>query len=375
MSNYFTRADNSVLSRWWWTVDKWSLGALAGLIAVGALLTYAASPASAGRIGLDSFHFVRQQAVLLPVALALMLGVSVLSARWVKRLAVILLGVALLGMVLTLLVGAEYKGASRWLSLFGQSLQPSEMMRPTLAVFGAWMLAQTRKEPGFPGLLITVATVGLVIWILVSQPDLGMATLIGAVALVQLFVAGLPVIWVVSVIGLGLTGLVAAYYALPHVAGRINAFRDPSGSDTYQIDRSLEAFVNGGVFGRGPGEGTVKALLPDAHSDFIFAVAGEEFGLIACLVIVGLYAFVVLRGMARVLEEENFFVILAATGLLAGFGLQALVNMASALSLIPTKGMTLPFISYGGSSLLALALGMGMLLALTREGAGKAGHA
>lgn len=375
MSSYFTRADNSVLSRWWWTVDKWSLGALAGLIAIGALLTYAASPASAGRIGLDSFHFVRQQAVLLPIALAIMLGVSTFSARWVKRVAVILLGVALLGMLLTLVIGAEYKGASRWLSLFGQSMQPSELMRPTLAVFCAWMLSQTRKEPGFPGLLITVTTVALIIWILVSQPDLGMATLIGSVTLVQLFVAGLPVIWVASVIGTGFVGLVAAYYTLPHVAGRINAFRDPSGSDTYQIDRSLEAFVNGGIFGRGPGEGTVKALLPDAHSDFIFAVAGEEFGLIACLVIVGLYAFVVLRGMARVMEEENFFVVLAATGLLAGFGLQAMVNMASALSLIPTKGMTLPFISYGGSSLMALALGMGMVLALTREGAGKAGHA
>jgi len=375
MSGYFTRADNSVLSRWWWTIDKWSLGALAGLIAIGALLTYAASPASAGRIGLDSFHFVRQQAVLLPFALAIMLGISVLSARWVKRLAVILLGVALFGMLLTLVVGAEYKGASRWLSLFGQSMQPSELMRPTLAVFSAWMLSQTRKEPGFPGLAITVTTVALVIWILVSQPDLGMATLIGSVTLVQLFVAGMPILWVASVVGTGLAGLIVAYYTLPHVAGRINAFRDPSGSDTYQIDRSLEAFVNGGVFGRGPGEGTVKALLPDAHSDFIFAVAGEEFGLIACLLIVGLYAFIVLRGMARVLEEENFFVVLAATGLLAGFGLQALVNMASALSLIPTKGMTLPFISYGGSSLLALALGMGMVLALTREGAGKAGHA
>jgi len=374
MKGYFNRTDNSVLSRWWWTVDKWSLGALAGLIAVGGLLSYAASPASAGRIGLDSFHFVRQQAVLLPVGLALLLAVSVISVRSVKRVAVVVFAVAFLATLLTLVAGAEYKGASRWLSLFGQSLQPSELLRPTLAVFCAWMIAQTRKEPGFPGLWIALAAVAAVIWMLVSQPDLGMATLIGAVALAQMFVAGLPVIWVVLVVGIGLVGLVSAYFTLPHVAARIDAFRDPTGSDTYQIDRSLEAFVNGGLFGRGPGEGTVKALLPDAHSDFIFAVAGEEFGLIACIVIVGLYAFVVLRGLARVLEEENLFVVLAATGLLTGFGLQALVNMASALRLIPTKGMTLPFISYGGSSLLALALGMGMLLALTREGAGKVGH-
>ncbi|MCZ6863557.1 MAG: putative peptidoglycan glycosyltransferase FtsW [Alphaproteobacteria bacterium] len=374
MSSYFARTDTSVLSRWWWTVDKWSLAALAVLTAVGGLLIYAAGPAAAGRIGLDSFHFVRQQAVLLPIAFALLLAVSLLSARSVKRLAVVLFFLALAGTVLTLAIGAEQNGARRWLTIAGRSFQPSEILKPTLAVFTAWMIAQGRRQIAFPGMVIALSAAALVVGLLVLQPDLGTAGLVVAVCLVQLFVAGISIIWVGSITGLGLGGMVAAYYTFPHVAGRINAFRNPAGADTYQIDRALEAFTNGGLFGRGPGEGTVKAMLPDAHSDFVFAVAGEEFGLIAGLAIVALYAFIVLRGMARVHTESNLFVFLASVGLLAGFGIQALINMASSLSLIPTKGMTLPFLSYGGSSLMALALGMGMLLALTRKGAGTVGN-
>ncbi len=374
MSGYFARTDTSVLSRWWWTVDKWTLAALAVLGAVGAVLIYAAGPAAASRIGLDSLHFVRQQAVFLPTAFALLLAVSLLSARSVKRLAVILFFLALAATALTLAIGAEQNGARRWLILAGRSFQPSEILKPTLAVFVAWMIAQGRRQIAFPGMAIALGAVALVVGLLVLQPDLGTAGLVVAICLVQLFVAGISIAWVGSIAGLGVAGMVGAYFTFPHVAGRIDAFRNPAGADTYQIDRALEAFSNGGLFGRGPGEGTVKALLPDAHSDFIFAVAGEEFGLIASLVIVALYAFIVLRGMARVHTEDNLFVLLASVGLLAGFALQALINMASSLSLIPTKGMTLPFLSYGGSSLLALALGMGMLLALTRRGAGMVGN-
>lgn len=374
MSGYFARTDTSVLSRWWWTVDKWSLAALAVLTAIGALLIYAAGPAAASRIGLDNLYFVRQQAVLLPVAFALLLATSLLSARSVKRAAVILFVLALAGTALTLVIGTEQNGAQRWLNLAGRSFQPSEILKPTLAVFAAWMIAQGRRQIGFPGTPIALVATGLVIGLLILQPDLGTAGLVVAVFLLQLFVAGISIYWVGSLAGLGLAGMVGAYYTFPYVAGRINAFRNPAGADTYQIDRSLEAFSNGGLFGRGPGEGTVKALLPDAHSDFVFAVAGEEFGLLASLVIVALYAFIVLRGMARVHAEGNLFVFLASIGLLGSFGIQALINMASSLSLIPTKGMTLPFLSYGGSSLLALALGMGMLLALTRKGAGSVGN-
>lgn len=369
MNSYFTRVDNSVLSRWWWTVDKWSFAALAALVAIGALLTFAASPASAERIGVDRFHFVRIQLLLLPLALAVMFGISLLPARDVRRLGIVLFLVALVLTVATLFVGAEIKGARRWLGVGARSFQPSELLKPGFAIFAAWMFALGRDRAGFPGTLIATATGAAIVGLLALQPDLGMAMLIATMCLAQMFVAGVPIFWITAIGGVVAAGAVGAYYAFPHVAGRINAFRDPSGADTYQIDKALEAFGRGGLFGRGPGEGTVKELLPDAHADFILAVAGEEFGLIVCLIIVAIYAFIVLRGMARLAHQENFFVLLSALGLLTVFGLQALVNMASSLHLIPTKGTTLPFISYGGSSLIALAIGMGMVLALTRRGA------
>ena len=194
--------------------------------------------------------------------------------------------------------------------------------------------------------------------------------LVSAIFGIQFFLAGLPLIFVLAVAVLFVGGMIGAYAFLPHVTERVNTFLDPQTGESYQIERAMDAYMNGGLFGAGPGEGTVKMVLPDAHSDFIFAVAGEEFGLIFCVILLGLFAFVVLRGQARLLSESSLFVLLAATGLLALFGLQAIINMASSLHLIPTKGMTLPFISYGGSSLLALALGMGLLLALTRRRTG-----
>jgi cell division protein FtsW len=199
------------------------------------------------------------------------------------------------------------------------------------------------------------------------QPDLGMAFVVSAVWFTQFCMAGLSLAWAGLFALLGMVALIGAYLSFPHVASRVDRFLDPASGDSYQIDRALEAFMNGGLFGRGPGEGTVKQYIPDAHADFVFAVAGEEFGLIACLAILGLFAFVVLRGLTRLLQERNLFVLLAASGLLVQFGLQALINLASTVRLMPTKGMTLPFLSYGGSSLLALAIGMGMLLALTRH--------
>src|SRR5579863_6300657 len=202
---------------------------------------------------------------------------------------------------------------------------------------------------------------------LIKQPDFGMAVVVAAVWFAQFVLAGLRLYWAAAGALAGLGGLAGAYVWLPHVTSRVNRFLDPAAGENYQVNRSLEAFANGGLWGRGPGEGLVKDHLPDAHADFVFAVAGEEFGLIVCLVIVGVFAFIVLRGFSRLLQEGNLFVLLAATGLLIQFGLQAVINMASTLHLIPTKGMTLPFLSYGGSSMLALALGMGMLLALTRR--------
>jgi cell division protein FtsW len=370
MSASFARTDTSVLGRWWWTIDRWILLALGALIGIGIILTFAASPPSAGRIGLDSYHFVKQQMFYVPMGVLIVLSVSLLSPRGIKRVAITLFFVALIATALTLVAGAEYKGARRWLSLGGLSLQPSELLKPTFAVFTAWLFSLKRLQPRFPGNIIAIVSYLAVGGILILQPDLGMTGVVTAVWFTQFFVSGLRIYWIAVIGAAGIAGLVGAYAALPHVTVRVNSFLDPQSGDTYQIDRAQEAFMNGGLFGRGPGEGTVKASLPDAHSDFIFAVAGEEFGMVTCLVIIVLYGFIVLRGFARVLEVDNLFVLLAAVGLATGFGLQAFVNMASTLAMIPTKGMTLPFISYGGSSLMALAFGMGMLLALTRRRAG-----
>ena len=370
----FARTDPSVLGRWWWTVDRWTLLALVSLMGFGALLIMTVSPVAAERIGgLDSFYLAQRQLLFLAMALIVMVAVSLLELRDLRRVAVFGLAASLCFLALTLLVGIEIKGATRWLSIAGFSFQPSEPAKPFFAVVTAWMLAAEKSGEGIPGTKIAVTLWVILIFLLLRQPDVGQSLVVSAVAGVQLCLAGLPLLWI-GLLGLGGVGvLVTGYFTLPHMAMRIDAFLDPAIGDHYQINRSIDAFMNGGLFGRGPGEGTVKALLPDAHSDFILAVVGEEFGLVSCLIIVGLFAFVVLRGFTRLLRENDLFVLLACTGLLTLFGLQALVNMGSALRLIPTKGMTLPFISYGGSSLLALAFGMGMVLALTRRRVGERG--
>jgi cell division protein FtsW len=363
----FARTDRSVVAQWWWTVDRWSLAAVAALIAFGSLLIMAASPAVAERIGSDGLHFVRRYFAVLPLGVAAMFVISLQSPRTIRRIAVVGFIISTVLLAYTFIGGIEIKGARRWINLPGMSIQPSEFVKPTFAVVSAWLFAQYRLQPRFPGHWIAIALYGLVVGLLIKQPDLGMAVVVSAVWFVQFFLAGLRLFWVVLGMGAGAGGLVGAYFMLPHVASRIDRFLDPASGDSYQVDRSMEAFMNGGLWGRGPGEGTVKEYLPDAHADFVFAVAGEELGLLVCLLIVALFAFIVLRGFSRLLQEGNLFVVLAATGLLVQFGLQAIINMASSLHLMPTKGMTLPFISYGGSSLLALGLGMGMALALTRR--------
>jgi len=366
----FARTDTSVLGRWWWTVDRWILAALIVLMGFGAVLVLAASPAAAARIGLPGFWLAQRQLALLPLAVLIVVGVSLLSPRWIRRLAVIGFAGSLALCLVTLSIGVEIKGATRWISLAGLSLQPSEFLKPCFVVVSALMFAAEKGEDGIPGSKIAIVLWLAAMTLLLLQPDVGQAFLVTAVWGFQFFLAGLPLLWVGLLSVAGLLALATAYFALPYVGARIDSFLDPQAGDRYQIDRSIEAFMNGGLLGRGPGEGTVKALLPDSHSDFIFAVAGEELGLIACLIILALFGFVVLRGFSRVFQDNSLFVLLAASGLLAQFGLQALINMASTLRLMPTKGMTLPFISYGGSSLLALALTMGMVLGLTRRRAG-----
>ena len=368
--NVFARSDTSVLGRWWWTVDRWTLTAVGALIAFGIIMALAASPAVAERIGLDYFYFARRQLVYLPVALALMIGASLLSPTGVFRAAMVTLTIFSLLVVATFVVGTEIKGARRWIGLGPISIQPSEFLKPAFAVVAAWLFASARTGDIKHGNLISIATFGTIVGLLLLQPDVGMSVVISVVWSAQFFLAGLPLYWAVLLIVGGAGAMVAAYFTLHHVASRIDRFLDPSSGDSYQVDRSLEAFINGGLFGRGPGEGTVKEVLPDAHSDFVFAVAGEEFGLFVCLIIVGLFAFIVLRGFTRALQETDLFILLATAGLLVQFGLQAVINMGSTLRLMPTKGMTLPFVSYGGSSLIAMGLCIGFLLALTRKRVG-----
>jgi cell division protein FtsW len=363
----FARIDQRPVARWWWTVDRWSLGALIVLIGFGSVMSMAASPPVAERLGYAPLHFVDRQLAAVPVALAIIFAVSLLPPRTIRRIAFIGFPIAVALLALTFVVGVEIKGARRWINLPGGALQPSEFVKPTFAIVAAWLFAEQKERPGFPGNAISIALFLPLLAMLVKQPDLGMAVVVAAVWFAQFYMAGLRLYWVAGLVIAGAGGLLGAYLWLPHVTSRVNRFLDPAAGDSYQVNRSLEAFANGGLWGRGPGEGTVKDVLPDAHADFVFAVAGEEFGLVVCVIIVGVFAFVVLRGLSRLLQEGNLFVLLSATGLLIQFGLQAVINMASTLHLIPTKGMTLPFVSYGGSSMLALALGMGMLLALTRR--------
>ena len=363
----FARIDQSQVARWWWTVDRWSLAALGMLIGFGVVMSLAASPPVAERIGYDGLHFVRRHLAMLPLALGLMFAVSLQPPRTIRRIAVIGFAISLVLLALTFAIGAEIKGARRWINFPGLSLQPSEFVKPTFAVVAAWLFSEQKLRPRFPGNLICLALFLVVVATLIKQPDIGMAAVVAAVWFAQFFMAGMRLYWVAGGALAGLGGVVGAYLYLPHVRVRVDHFLDPSTGDSYQVNRSIEAFANGGLWGRGPGEGTVKDVLPDAHADFVFAVAGEEFGVVVCLAIVALFAFIVLRGFSRMSQEGSLFVLLAATGLLVQFGLQAAINMASSLHLIPTKGMTLPFLSYGGSSMLALGLGMGMMLALTRR--------
>jgi cell division protein FtsW len=364
-----SRADNSILGRWWWTVDRWTLGAIGVLIGFGYVMMLAASPAVAERIGSSRDIFLLKQVFFLAAAGAVAVAASLLAPRSIRRMAIIGCIVALALTVATMFIGVEIKGARRWIALPGLSVQPSEFLKPCFAVVAAWLISEGRRTPRFPGKLLAIGVFVMIALLLKSQPDVGMLAVISAVFFAQLYIDGLNLFLVaILLIGAGFGG-VGAYMFFPHVQRRVEAFLHPGngiGTD-YQPRTALEAFGNGGLLGRGPGEGHVKDVLPDAHADFVFAVAGEEFGMIVCLIIIAVFGFIVLRGLLRLLKEQDLFVVLSCTGLLTGFGLQAFINMASSLQLIPTKGMTLPLISYGGSSALAVALGMGMLLALTRR--------
>ena len=361
-----SRAERGALADWFWTVDRFFLAAFILLMGVGFMLSFAASPAVAERIGLDSFHFVKRHALFLLPAIAIMLGISFLSPRQVRRAAMILLIASLGAMVLALFFGVEVKGSRRWISIGSFSLQPSEFMKPAFVIVCAWLFAEHARQPEIPGNLFAIILFGIVAALLIAQPDLGQTILTAAVWGGMFFMAGMPWLWIIVLGGAGVGGLLTAYTLLPHVAARIDKFLTGEG-DTFQMDTAREALIRGDWFGQGPGEGIIKRIIPDSHTDFIFSVAAEEFGILFCMAIVLIFAFVVMRGLNHAFKERNDFNRFAVAGLVLQIGIQSMINIGVNLELLPAKGMTLPLISYGGSSMIAICVTAGFILALTRH--------
>ncbi len=361
------RTRKNLLTEWWWTIDRPMLLVLVLILFSGLILSMAASPPVAERLGLDSFHFVKRHAFFVPIALTVMIGLTFLDPRTIRRVALAILVLSLLGMVATLLIGFTAKGSQRWITILGFSLQPSEFLKPGFVVLAAWLFAENDRRPEIPGNLFSIVLFMVSVVLLVAQPDIGQTVLLSSVWGGLFFMAGMPLFWIFLLAGLGVGGLTMAYFFVPHVTGRINRFLDPETGDTFQVDTAMDSIVRGGWLGTGPGEGMVKRILPDSHTDFIFAVLAEEFGIIVCLLLVSAYLFVVLRSLSMALKTQDLFKRLAISGLALLFGLQAVINIAVNLQLLPAKGMTLPFISYGGSSLLSVSISMGFLLALTRR--------
>lgn len=354
------------LSAWWRSVDRPTVFAFALLFAFSLVLVTTASPAVASRIGLEEFYFTKKHMTYLGLGAVIIFTLSYFSPEWIKRIAIIVFLISLLLIILVQFYGNEIKGARRWMSIAGLSIQPSEFMKPCFSVVVAWLLS-LKKTSNFPSITIILFLYLIIAIALIMQPDLGMLIMTSAVLCVQVFVAGIPLIWIVLISIAGALGITTAYFALPHVAQRIKHFLDPNYSENYQVSKSIMAFERGGLYGCGPGEGAVKQVIPDCHADFIFSVAGEEFGIITCIIIAAIFIFIVVRGLLRSIDEENQYISLSIVGLLTQFGLQAVINMGVTVNLLPTKGMTLPFISYGGSSTIAIAFAMGMLLALTKK--------
>lgn len=339
------RTNTSRCGSWWWTVDRPLFFALILLMCAGAILVTAASPPVARRLDFDPFYFVVRQQAFLFLSFLVLVFFSLLDGKQIKRMAMLGMLGSLFLMVMLPFVGTETKGAVRWMSIAGISVQPSEFLKPCFAVIIGWMFAERQRTQGFPGFKIGIAIFLVSISLLIIQPDFGMSVVVSGMFAIQLFLAGVPILWVIGMGAAGVIGAFGAYFTLSHVRDRVDQFLDPTSGDNYQVSKSLEAFSSGGFLGRGPGEGVVKWSIPDSHTDFIFSVAAEEFGVILALLLVALFAFIVLRGYYKAFKETDLFVMLASAGLISQFALQALVNMGVAVNLLPAKGMTLPFLS------------------------------
>ena len=367
----FARSDTSVVARWWWSVDKTMLWSIITVIAIGILLNFSASPVVAPRMGfVDNYALLKKQLTWLPLSFILMIVMAFQTPKTVRRIALLVLLGSFVLTVATLFIGESIKGSQRWISIFGFSCQPSEFLKPSFAVISAWLLAMGCKTSNNRYTFVSMGLLASIIILLLMQPDMGMTFTIMVIWAAEFFLAGISLFVVLIIAAAIIVFGVASYFFVPHFQFRINNFLNPESSDTYQVDKAEKAFSSGGLFGIGPGEGVVKSSIPDAHTDFIMAVAGEEFGFFLCMLIVVLFALIIFRGFAVAMKENDLFPLIAVAGLLIQFGWQAVINMSSTLHLIPTKGMTLPFISYGGSSLISIGFAMGMVLALTRKRTG-----
>jgi cell division protein FtsW len=362
-----SRAERSRLADWWFTVDRVLLATVLVIAGTGMLLSLAASPAIALKRGLPTFYFVERHFLCAVAALATMGAVSLLTPAQIRRLGLATLCVSFALMILVLLTGLEINGARRWLHVGGYTLQPSEFAKPAFVLLSAWLFAEADRRPDMPATGAAVALFLLFAVLLVLEPDLGQTLLVSLVWCALFFLANRPLKWFAVLVAALSAALVAAYFTFGHVRWRIDRFLHPALGDSFQTERALRSFGEGGLFGKGPGEGTVKIALPDAHTDFIFAVVAEEYGVLACLVILGLFALVGSRVLLRQLREKEPFLRLSATGLALLVVLQAIINMSVNVGLAPAKGITLPFISSGGSSMLGTGLGIGMLLAIGRR--------
>ncbi|MGH1403669.1 MAG: FtsW/RodA/SpoVE family cell cycle protein [Alphaproteobacteria bacterium] len=378
----FSRMDRSFLGAWWWTVDRTMLGSVIALMICGLALVATASPSVAQTIGIpDPYYFLKKHIVFMVPSLLCIFCFSMMSPRLVWRVCSVLFLFIFISLILVISVGDEVKGARRWLSVLGFNIQPSEFIKPVFAVVCAWLLSLYRKnlqreesyQPErerynlFTGLNMSILLYFLVLALLISQPDLGMSVVLTIVFAIQIFLAGLRFRYLAIVMAIGAFGLGLAYATLHHVRSRVDRFLNPESGDNYQVEKSLEAIRSGGVFGVGPGQGQQKETLPDAHADFIFSVLAEEMGMFFSFILMGLFLYILLRGFRRLRETHDVFSMLAAGGLLTMVGVQSLIHMGSSVNILPAKGMTLPLISYGGSSLLSMGMAFGMVLALTRQ--------
>lgn len=363
----FSRDRKTAIAEWWWTVDRELLVALLLLLTAGMVMSFAASPPVAERLGLEPWHFVVRHALFLIPTILVLIGASMLPPRAARISALVILAVSIVLLWATLGFGVEVKGARRWISALGQTIQPSEFVKPAYAVIGAWLFSESMQRRGMPARIIATGLMILIAAALLLQPDIGQTALLLATWAALLFLSGISW-WIIAAMAGGGVGLLfGAYVFFPHVAKRVDTFINPEEGNTYQIDKALSSLLEGGWFGRGPGESIAKKLIPDAHADYVFSAAAGEFGILFCLVLVGIIGFIVIRALIGAQRQQSLFARLAVSTLALQFGLQCAINLAVNLNLIPPKGMTLPFVSYGGTSMIAIAYGMGLMLALSRR--------